>query len=87
MVSFVVKRYAVRKAKKWRYAVCKMAVRRVQGQNRAVRSMQGVGGVTLYYTDSTLILHLMCMHFNLCFFTLYFSLRIHLLGRKTQQVT
>jgi len=42
MVVFVVKRYAVREAKKWRYAVRKAKVRRY-----AVR--KGGGGVTLIY--------------------------------------
>jgi len=40
MVVFVVKRYAVREAEKWRYAVRKAKIRRY-----AVR--QGGGGVTL----------------------------------------
>jgi len=40
MVVFVVKRYAVREAKKWRYAV-----RKAQIERYAVR--KGVGGVTL----------------------------------------
>jgi len=40
IVVFVIKRYAVREAKK-------MAVRNTQCQNRAIRSTQGGGGVTL----------------------------------------
>ena len=43
MVVFVVKRYAVREAEKWRYAVRKAKIGRY-----AVR--QGGGGVTLLYT-------------------------------------
>ena len=44
MIVFVVKRYAVRKAKKLRYAVRKAKIRRY-----AV--CKGEGGVTLFYTE------------------------------------
>jgi len=46
MVVFVVKRCAVGEAIK--------AVRSTQGQNRAVRSTQGGGGVTLPHTSTVL---------------------------------
>ena len=44
MVVFVVKRYAVREAKKWRYAV-----RNAKIERYAVR--KGEGGVTLIHVD------------------------------------
>ena len=50
--SFVVKRYAVREAEKWRYAVRKAKIGRY-----AVR--QGGGGVTLIYAGDQL-LHITC---------------------------
>ena len=47
---FVVKRYAVREAKKWRYAVRNAKIKRY-----AVR--KGGGGVILIYLTSTFIVH------------------------------